>query len=261
MPSAVRQQQHLPTTSRAEQAELCRTIDGAVHRAGTGAQRRRRRIDALLLAAVLLPAGMSRAQGSSEALFLNTLMELRRHDPAVQDVRGRVLERAGFRSGCGAVSEGDLVAFYCPIDRTIFATTATLARVEASFGVAGVRYLAAHEMAHGRQHAVGGYSRAVVRTAVLDELQADCIAGTYLNQVYGYSADSEAGTQVRQFAYSIGDRSYLHPDWHGNPSLRVAALTRGLNQGNPAACLSSNEINYGTLLERGANWLRRLRAR
>lgn len=215
----------------------------------------------MLAGILLLPASLSRAQGSSESLFLDTLMALRRHDPAVQDVRARVLENTGFRTGCGAAGDGDLVAFYCPIDRTIFATSATLARVAGSFDVAGVRYLAAHEMAHGRQHAVGGYSRAVVRTAVLDELQADCIAGTYLNRVYGYTAESEAGTQVRQFAYSIGDRSYLHPDWHGNPSLRVAALTRGLNQGNPAACLSSNEINYGTLLERGANWLRRIRAR
>ncbi|MEB3354971.1 MAG: neutral zinc metallopeptidase [Cyanobacteriota bacterium] len=201
------------------------------------------------------------ARGSGQGPFIDALEEMRSHDGVVRDVRYQVVSSAGARTGCGAVENGDLVVFYCPRDRAVYAISASLDLVRREFGVPGIRYLAAHEMAHGRQHAVSGFSRSIVKTSVLDELQADCIAGAYLNQIYGYTANSATGEQLKQFAYSIGDRNFLHKDWHGNPRLRVAALTRGLNQGDPARCLSSSRFNYGTLLEQGANWLRRFRER
>ncbi|MEB3168526.1 MAG: neutral zinc metallopeptidase [Synechococcaceae cyanobacterium] len=212
---------------------------------------------AVLPAGVMLQVESAQANGSSQALFLDSLAELRGHDPAVRDVAGIVLQGSGGNTGCGAAPEGDLVVFYCPRDRTIYAAASSLEQVAQRFGTAGVHYLAAHEMAHGRQHAITGYARNIVRTSVLDELQADCIAGAYLNRLYGYTVSSQAGELARQFAYSIGDHSYLHPDWHGNPRLRVAALSRGMNQGEPVRCLSSSRFNYGTLLEQGATWLQR----
>ncbi|MFM7312802.1 MAG: neutral zinc metallopeptidase [Cyanobium sp.] len=214
---------------------------------------------ALLLGQLLGAWGGAAPRSSSQALFLDTLAQLRGLDPKVRDVSVSILPAAGARTGCGAAPEGQLVVFYCPRDRTVFGVADSIALVARNFGTPGVRYLAAHEMAHGRQHALGGFSRVVIKTAVLDELQADCIAGAYLNQAYGYTSDSAVGQRLKQFAYSIGDRSFLHRDWHGNPRLRVAALTRGLNQGDPARCLSSNRINPGTLREQGANWLQRWR--
>lgn len=219
------------------------------------------RILQLLVVALLLPAEPVQARASGHAVFLDTLAALRNYDPAVRDVDELILPSAGYRTGCGEAPDGELVVFYCPRDRTIFGVARSIDFVDRNFGAAGLRYLAAHELAHGRQHAVTGFAGSIVRTAVLDELQADCIAGAYLNRVYGFGADSEAGQQLKRFAYSIGDHSFLHRDWHGNPRLRVAALTRGLNQGDPARCLSSGRFNYGALLDQGATWLRQLRSR
>ena len=228
-------------------------------RSREGAWRGRLRRLVLLAGPLLLSGGIAQARSSGQALFLDSLAELRRLDASVRDVGVRILPSSGARTGCGPAPDGDLVVFYCPRDRTVFGVASSITKVAQDFGRPGVRYLAAHELAHGRQHALGGFSRTVVRTAVLDELQADCIAGAYLRQAYGYTAESAAGQQVQQFAYSIGDRSFLHRDWHGNPRLRVAALSRGLNQGDPARCLSSRRFNYGTLMEQGASWLQRWR--
>jgi predicted metalloprotease len=116
-------------------------------------------------------------------------------------------------------------------------------------------------MAHGRQHAVTGFAKDLVWSSVLDELQADCIAGSYLRLAYGYTPDSSQGEEVRRFAFNIGDREYLHHDWHGNPRWRAAAVSRGMRTGNPARCLSSKRFNYGNLVESGTELLRRWRNR
>ena len=209
----------------------------------------------LLLAA--MPTAL-RASETGTALFVDIVTDLIRQDQALQGVRLEILNATPRESACGSIQDGDLVAHYCGADRTIYTTTSTLANVQSSFGTAGLRYLAAHELAHGRQHAVTGYSRALVWSSVLDELQADCIAGAYLRRTYGYDADSASAEPIQRFAYSIGDRGFWQKDWHGNPRLRLAALNRGLRKGDPASCLSSSRFNYASLLEQGQSWLQRL---
>lgn len=228
---------------------------GAIARAAAGG------VAAGALGLLLLPASLARASGSTYALFQTSLHELRGVDGSLARVRSAPLPRAAGRTGCGLAPEGDLVVFYCPRDRTVYALPSSVASVARRHGTAGVRYLAAHEMAHGRQHAVTGFASEIVKTSVLDELQADCIAGTYLNRLYGYTVESAEGRQALDFAYSIGDRAFYTRDWHGNPRLRVAALARGLRQGDPARCLSSSRFNYGSLLQSGAALLRELRRR
>ena len=228
----------------------------------TGLRRRAGALSASLVpaAALLLGSGQpALASASGQGLFLDAISQLRGVDPSVRDVRGSIVPGAGSRTGCGAVPSGDLVVFYCPKDRAVYALPSAISATTRSYGEAGVRYLAAHEMAHGRQHAVTGFASEIVKTSVLDELQADCIAGTYLNRLYGYTVDSQEGRQLLEFAYSIGDKAFYSRDWHGNPRLRVGALARGLRKGNPASCLSSRSFNYATLLQSGSALLQELR--
>ena len=108
---------------------------------------------------------------------------------------------------------------------------------------------------------VTGFSKNLVWSSVLDELQADCIAGSYLRIAYGYTPQSPQGEGVRSFAYNIGDREYLNHDWHGNPRLRVAAVNLGMRNGEPSSCLSSKRFNYESLRGSGAEMLRQWRKR
>lgn len=201
----------------------------------------------------------ARASSHPQQLFLSTLATLRDQDPSVASVKARVLAAPRNQTGCGNAGNGDAVAFYCQRDRTIYVSVNTLNSIAESYGPSAVRYLAAHELAHGRQHAVTGFAKDLVWSSVLDELQADCIAGSYLRNAYGYTPESAQGEAVRRFAYNIGDREYLHHDWHGNPRWRAAAVSRGMRTGNPARCLSSKRFNYGSLLESGAEMLRQWR--
>jgi len=210
---------------------------------------------------VSLASGTSRASSSPQQLFLETLSTLRNLDPTVASVRVRILDAPRNKTGCGNAENGDSVGFYCQLDRTIYVSLNMLDSISENYGSSAVRYLAAHELAHGRQHAVTGFSKDLVWSSVLDELQADCIAGSYLRIAYGYSPESTQGKEVRYFAYNIGDREYRHHDWHGNPRLRVTAVSLGMRTTEPSRCLSSKRFNYESLRESGAEMLRQWRKR
>ena len=210
---------------------------------------------------VSLCSSTSRAGNNPQQLFLTTLTTLRNLYPSVASVRSRILAAPRNKTGCGNAGNGDSVAFYCQLDRTIYVSVITLNAISENYGASAVRYLAAHELAHGRQHAVTGFSKNLVWSSVLDELQADCIAGSYLRIAYGYTPQSPQGEGVRSFAYNIGDREYLNHDWHGNPRLRVAAVNLGMRNGEPSSCLSSKRFNYESLRGSGAEMLRQWRKR
>ena len=208
---------------------------------------------------VSLASNEARANTQPQQLFLSTLATLRNQDPSVASVKARILAAPRQETGCGNTGNSDEVAFYCQLDRTIYVSLNTLNSITESFGPSAVRYLAAHELAHGRQHAVTGFAKDLVWSSVLDELQADCIAGSYLRTAYGYTPESVQGEAVRRFAFNIGDREYLHHDWHGNPRVRVAAVSLGMRTTELSSCLSSNRFNYESLRGSGAEMLRRWR--
>lgn len=210
---------------------------------------------------VSLASSASKASSSPEQLFLSTLRTLRNLDPTIASVRVRILEAPRNKTGCGNAENGDSVGFYCQLDRTIYVSLNMINSISKNYGSAAVRYLAAHELAHGRQHAVTGFSKGLVWSSVLDELQADCIAGSYLRIAYGYSPQSPQGEEIRNFAYNIGDRGYRHHDWHGNPRLRVSAVSLGMRTTELSRCFSSKRFNYESLLESGAEMLRQWRKR
>ena len=216
------------------------------------------KISALAVLVNLASSG-ARASSQPEQLFFSTMANLRNQDPYVASAEAKILVAPSNKTGCGNAGNGDMVAFYCQRDRTIYVSVKTLNSINDSYGSSAVRYLVAHELAHARQHAVTGFAKDLVWSSVLDELQADCIAGSYLQIAYGYTPESSQGSEVRRFAFNIGSREYLNHDWHGNPRWRAAAVSRGMRTGDPARCLSSKRFNYGSLLENGREILRQWR--
>ena len=208
-----------------------------------------------------LASSASNASSSPEQLFLSTFTTLQNLDPAVASVKVRILEAPRNKTGCGNAENGDSVGFYCQLDRTIYVSLNMIDSIYKNYGSSAVRYIVAHELAHGRQHAVTGFSKGLVWSSVLDELQADCIAGSYLRIAYSFSPQSPQGEEVMNFAYNIGDRNYRHHNWHGNPRLRRSAVSLGMRTGEVSKCLSSKRFNYESLLESGTKklkqWLKR----
>lgn len=197
----------------------------------------------------------SRAMASPEQLFTETFETIRGQDVHLGGVNLRILPDAETRTSCGPVPDPALLGLYCLKDRTLYSNPGTLKMVAERFGTGAVRYLAAHELAHGRQHAVTGFSSELVWSEVLDELQADCVAGVYLRTAYGLTLESTETAGILAFAEKLGDRNYFARSWHGTPGLRQKAISRGLNQGDPARCLSSQRFNYADLVERGRRLL------
>ncbi|MFN9545778.1 MAG: hypothetical protein ACK6AD_01710 [Cyanobacteriota bacterium] len=204
---------------------------------------------------VLLLICGNRAMASPQLLFTEAYEAIRSQDANLEAVNLRILSDAETHTSCGPVPDPSLLGLYCLKDRTLYSNPGTLKALTDRFGPGAVRFLAAHELAHGRQHAVTGFSSALVWSEVLDELQADCIAGTYLRRTYGLTPDSADTAGILAFAETLGDYSYFARGWHGTPGLRRKAVSRGLNQGDPARCLSSQRFNYANLVERGRRWL------
>ncbi len=155
--------------------------------------------------------------------------------------------------GMGSAATGP---FYCPGDRKLYLDLSFFQELDRRFGAPGdfaQAYVIAHEVGHHVQNLVGALSndprgpqRGENSQSVKQELQADCLAG-----VWGHSAatrglldpgDAEEGLKA---AAAIGDdrlqrqstgRVVPESFTHGSSAERVAALRRGLDSGDIAAC-------------------------
>ena len=161
------------------------------------------------------------------------------------------------QSGCGA-AQAAMGPFYCPTDQTIYIDPAFFNELSQRFGAPGdfaMAYVIAHEVGHHIQNLEGtldqaqrsqsGLSRSEgnqVQVAV--ELQADCYAGVWAarDQNLLEPGDFEEGMRA---AEAIGDdtlqkqmQGRVVPEsfTHGTAAQRQAALRKGLETGNPAAC-------------------------
>ncbi len=166
-----------------------------------------------------------------------------------------VLFSDAVESACGqAVSATG--PFYCPGDQKVYLDLSFFRELDRRFGAPGdfaQAYVIAHEIGHHVQNLTGNLSRSgglsrrsANAQSVRRELQADCLAG-----VWGYAAarrnrlepgDAEEGLRA---AAAIGDdrlqqesQGRVVPDsfTHGSSADRVAALKRGLQSGDVAAC-------------------------
>jgi uncharacterized protein len=158
-------------------------------------------------------------------------------------------------SACGQAGSAT-GPFYCPGDQRVYLDLSFFRELDRRFGAPGdfaQAYVVAHEIGHHVQNLTGnlarggGLSRSRANAqSVRQELQADCLAG-----VWGYAAarrnrlepgDAEEGLTA---AAAIGDdrlqqesQGRVVPDsfTHGSSADRVAALKRGLQSGDVAAC-------------------------
>ncbi|HEY1124816.1 MAG TPA: neutral zinc metallopeptidase [Sphingobium sp.] len=160
------------------------------------------------------------------------------------------------QSGCGA-AQSAMGPFYCPIDKKIYLDTDFYNELRQRFGAPGdfaQAYVIAHEVghhiqdlagtldsAHERQRQLGTAGANAVQVRI--ELQADCYAGVWGKRTGLMEAgDMEEGLRA---ARAIGDDTLQRqagqrpmPDsfTHGTSEQRMAALRRGLESGDPAAC-------------------------
>ncbi len=178
--------------------------------------------------------------------------------------QGQQYRPAGFifyggtgQSGCGA-AQAAMGPFYCPTDNRIYLDTSFYGELQNRFGAAGdfaQAYVIAHEVGHHVQFLTGvleqareiqASSSAAAGNAhqVKVELQADCYAGVWAarNRDRLEPGDIQEGLRA---AAAIGDdtlqkaaQGRVVPEsfTHGTSAQRQAALRRGLESGDPAAC-------------------------
>jgi predicted metalloprotease len=167
----------------------------------------------------------------------------------------------GTQTACG-LGQAAMGPFYCPPDRTIYIDPGFFNELATRFGAPGdfaAAYVIAHEVGHHVQNLTGALDEAqqaqssVGRTEgnqiqVGVELQADCYAGIWAARARDAqgsileAGDIEEGMRA---AEAIGDdmlqrrtQGTVVPEsfTHGTSAQRMAALRRGLETGDPAAC-------------------------
>jgi predicted metalloprotease len=176
-----------------------------------------------------------------------------------------VLFRDAIESGCG-MAQSATGPFYCPADRKVYLDLGFFSELSERFGAPGdfaQAYVITHELGHHVQNLLGLTARASAdrRTgpesaSVALELQADCFAG-----IWGHAAsergrfqaghveldpgDAEEGIRA---AGAIGDdrlqrmaTGRVMPErfTHGSSAQRVEWFGRGMESGDPRACMTS----------------------
>ena len=168
-----------------------------------------------------------------------------------------VLFEDGTQSTCGPASSAT-GPFYCPADQKVYLDLGFFDELESRFGASGgdfaIAYVVAHEFGHHIQ-TVLGVSESVQQQAqqdpsrrnelsVLQELQADCLAGVWAHSA---ASDLEPGDieEALSAASAVGDdriqeatQGRVDPEsWtHGSAEQRVAWFTTGYESGNVADC-------------------------
>ena len=117
-------------------------------------------------------------------------------------------------------------SFYCAKTNTIILEYSQLEELRSRFGDGAVVYALAHEYSHYIQRIHG-----VKQSLLLEELQADCIAGAILSSLRTtLSLDQRDVLEILSAAASIGGGS------HGTPEQRSGAVMFGLDKGDIYAC-------------------------
>jgi predicted metalloprotease len=180
------------------------------------------------------------------------------------------LFREAVQSACGA-AESATGPFYCPADSKVYLDLSFFNELSQRFGAPGEfaeAYVVAHELGHHVQNLLGLSERASQdrrpgpqSASVAVELQADCFAG-----IWGHAASRDrqlhAG-QVRlepgdaeealRAAAAIGDdrlqkmaTGRVMPErfTHGTSAQRVEAFSRGMQSGDPRACMGTTRATY-----------------
>ena len=171
-----------------------------------------------------------------------------------------VLFSGAVESACG-FAQAAVGPFYCPQDQKIYIDLSFYEDLKDRFGAPGdfaQAYVIAHEIGHHVQ-ALLGITKKVHslrsrlnqvqsnRLSVMQELQADCLAGVWAHHAHRARQILEEGDieEALNAASSIGDdnlqqqaRGYVTPDsfTHGSADQRVRWFKQGLATGDFAQC-------------------------
>ncbi|WKU19934.1 KPN_02809 family neutral zinc metallopeptidase [Advenella alkanexedens] len=171
-----------------------------------------------------------------------------------------VLYSGSTRSACG-LGQATMGPFYCPADEKVYLDLSFFREMGQRLGAHGdfaQGYVIAHEIGHHVQNRLGildqvnearsrGNQRQANAISVLSELQADCLAGIWANQLRRQGDIIEPGDieEAINAAAAVGDdrlqkqqQGYVVPDafTHGTSQQRMTWFKRGLESGNIAQC-------------------------
>jgi endonuclease YncB( thermonuclease family) len=162
---------------------------------------------------------------------------------AVADPYASPKDVVGFNSsvhtGCGVATDAD-TAFYCPLDQSIYYSTAFKQIVVKEVGAFGWETVLAHEWGHHIQALRGlgvtdqpDLSSGTFPIAV--ELQADCLAGVYAHDAEARgAANAEDLDEAHALIGAVGDpdrTNWYSPGAHGGSEERINSFQTGYDDG------------------------------
>lgn len=209
----------------------------------------------ILCIAIVLASSMAYAQSPYTIVAKGTEELIRAYDYRVRDVSSVIPASPGLTTACGKVGDGSLTAFYCPASRSIFITDKTLQALGNNYGPEGIAVVVAHEYAHARLHAVQGFTKNIIWSSVIDEVQADCVAGVYMKNATPMPISSQMVQNAASLLENIGDYLPLEKDWHGTPQMRKTAFLHGYGEGTLSACVASDDTNFNKIIEKSSDVL------
>ncbi len=164
------------------------------------------------------------------------------------------------QTGCG-VGQSAMGPFYCSLDRTVYIDLGFYETLERQLGAPGEfarAYVIAHEVGHHVQNLLGVLSKIdqararmsetdANKLSVLQELQADCLAGVWAHHADTQYSVVEAGDieSALKAASRIGDdylqqrgQGHVLPEsfTHGTSAQRMQWFNTGYKSGKVEAC-------------------------
>lgn len=177
-----------------------------------------------------------------------------------------VLFSGSVQSACGRGSSA-MGPFYCPGDHKVYLDLTFFDQLSGSLGAAGdfaSAYVIAHEVGHHVQNISGldnmfrklkqgGNETRANQVSVVQELQADCLAGVWANRTENEKKVIEAGDieEAMNAASAVGDdrlqkrsQGEVVPDsfTHGTSAQRVQAFRQGYDSGQYETCVNSYKL-------------------
>jgi uncharacterized protein len=144
-------------------------------------------------------------------------------------------------TGCGDAVPEDSGPFYCPSDQTVYLDYQEMTNEMLPFGIIVIQVMIAHEIGHHVQEllALSGCSDTecgVSGNSLAIELQADCLAGAWMQDAAGRDVVSKQDLKrvevgVKTYFGDPPGTSQDDPDAHGSGDTRFSLFMEGYTDG------------------------------